>query len=289
MLKNVAPPSFRKKTKPLYKDSLLGTVIGLSGLISLGVFIIAICYYAFMLEPNPETTMFDCGGHSCLDLYYKLSGCRFPDVYNGAFQLKQPSWANGDAKYASPGEVGIPDTSASPLNRRFLEASEGENQDGGDSSNQDGGDSSNQDGGDSSSNQNGGDSSNQNGGDSSSNQNGGDSNQNGGDSSSNQGASPCEPKDGASYFIIAGQHSGAPNALENILVRLKYARTDPFSVLNLSWTTATLAWTFSMTGFSLVLPYLGDKYMNPEAITPGAPTEVEIVDKDDVSTLTPTE
>merc|ERR1712080_210679 len=126
---------------------------------------------------------------------------------------------------------------------------------------------------------------NQNGGDSSSNQNGGDSNQNGGDSSSK----PCEPKDGASYFIIAGQHSGAPNALENILVRLKYARTDPFSVLNLSWTTATLAWTFSMTGFSLVLPYLGDKYMNPEAITPGAPTEVEIVDKDDVSTLTPTE
>jgi len=246
MLKSAAPPMFRKKTKPLYKDSLLGTVIGISGLISLGVFIIAICYYALMMEPSPETTMYDCGGNSCLDLYYHLSGCKFPDVYNGAFRLLQPSWAEGDAKYASAGEIGITDSSASPgvsttttttaaasstttSVRRFLEATE-------------------------------------------------------------DPAASCQPKDGGSYFIIAGQHSGAENSLENILVRLKYTRTDPFSVLNLSWTTATLAWTFCMTGFSLVLPYLGKNYLNPEAVTPAGPTEVEIVDKDDdLSAMTPKE
>jgi len=247
MLRNAVPPMFRKKTKPLYKDSLLGTVIGLSGTIALGVFIIAICYYAIMLEPSPETTMFDCGGNSCLDLYYHLSGCKFPDVYNGQFKLMQPSWEEGDALFASAGEVGIPDSSAAPgvstsstttsaapssttSVRRFLEATE-------------------------------------------------------------DPAASCIPKDSSagrpsSYFIIAGQHSGAENSLENILVRLKYARTDPFSVLNLSWTTATLAWTFMMTGFSLVLPYLGDRFMNPEALSPSVPKEVEIVDKDDVSAST---
>jgi len=246
-MKSAIPDMFRKKTKPLYKDSLLGTVIGISGLIAVGVFIIAVCYYALMLEPSPETTMFDCGGNSCLDLYYHLSGCKFPDVYNGAFRLKQPSWEEGDAKYASAGEIGIFDSSAnpgvsttatasssttssttttSPSVRRFL----------------------------------------------------------------NDPAANCQPKDGGSYFIIAGQHSGAENSLENILVRLKYTRTDPFSVLNLSWTTATLAWTFCMTGFSLVLPYLGKNYLNPEAVTPAGPTEVEIVDKDDdLSAMTPKE
>jgi len=242
-MKSAVPDMFRKKTKPLYKDSLLGTVIGISGLIAVGVFIIAVCYYALILEPSPETTMFDCGGNSCLDLYYHLSGCKFPDVYNGAFKLIQPSWEEGDAKYASAGEIGIFDSSAnpgvsttatasssttssttttSPSVRRFL----------------------------------------------------------------NDPAANCQPKDGGSYFIIAGQHSGAENSLENILVRLKYARTDPFSVLNLSWTTATLAWTFMMTGFSLVLPYLGDRFMNPEALSPSVPKEVEIVDKDDVSAST---
>jgi len=247
MLRNAAPPMFRKKTKPLYKDSLLATVIGLSGTIALGVFIIAICYYAIMLEPSPETTMFDCGGNSCLDLYHHLTGCKFPDVYNGQFKLMQPSWKEGDAAFASAGEVGIPDSSAAPgvstsstttsaapssttSVRRFLEATD---------------------------------------------------------------AASCIPKDSSagrpsSYFIIAGQHSGAENSLENILVRLKYSRTDPFSVLNLSWTTATLAWTFSMTGFSLLLPYIaGDKFLNPEAMSPANPKEVEMVEKDDLeSSLT---
>lgn len=230
MLSKALPNSFRKQPKPLYKESLLGKVLWTSALISVGVFIFSICYYTLMLEPSPKTEMFDCRGGSCVDLYFKMSGCTWPDVYNGAFSMKQPSSSHGDAKYASKGETGIPDWPDTGRRRVLQNANSNNNADPADSD------------------------------------------------ASGASTSKCEPKDGASYFIIAGQHNRAANALENILVRIEYARFDVFSVLNLSWTSATLAWTLSMTGFSMLLPCLSDRYLNPTAKSPTIVVEEQLTE-----------
>jgi len=210
MLSKALPNSFRKQPNALYKDSLLGKGLGTSAFISVGVFIFSICYYTLMLEPSPQTELFDCRGGSCVDVYFKMTGCKWPDVYNGEFSLTQPLWRRGDAKYASEFETGIEDWPQIRTNAKSNNNADPEDSD-----------------------------------------------------ASGASTSKCEPKDGASYFIIAGQNNGAADALENILVRIESSKLDVFSVLNLSWTSATLAWTLSMTGFALLLFCLGDRYLNP--------------------------
>lgn len=223
MLSKAIPNSFHKQPKP-FKDSLLAKVLGTSAFIAVGVFIFSICYYTLILEPSPQTELFDCRGGSCVDVYFKMSGCRWPDVYDGTLSLTQPSYSHGDAKYASAGETGI--TSWPKLGtgrRRALYIRNGNSNNNADPADSD---------------------------------------------ASGASTSKCESKDGATYFIIAGQNNGAANALENILVRIEHSKLDVFSVLNLSWTSATLAWTLSMTGLSLLLSCLGERYLNPTAKSP---------------------
>jgi len=75
----------------------------------------------------------------------------------------------------------------------------------------------------------------------------------------------CEPSDG-NYWIIAGQHYGAEESLENVLVRVTGYEFDVWSIVNLSWNAATMTWTVSSVVFSLILGLQGDRYVHPEIL-----------------------
>jgi len=70
----------------------------------------------------------------------------------------------------------------------------------------------------------------------------------------------CEPQNG-NYWIIAGQHYGAEQSLENVLVQVSGYELDLWSVVNLSWNAASMTWTFSSAIFSLILGLGGDRFV----------------------------
>jgi len=80
--------------------------------------------------------------------------------------------------------------------------------------------------------------------------------------------SDCEPEEG-NYWIIAGQHYGAGNSLENVLVRVTDYDFDLWSVVNLSWNAASMTWTLSSAIFSLLLGLGGDRFLHPAIMQGG--------------------
>lgn len=88
----------------------------------------------------------------------------------------------------------------------------------------------------------------------------------------------CEPENG-NYWIIAGQHYGAENSLENVLVRVTDYEFDMWSVINLSWNAASMTWTFSSAMFSLILSFGGDRFLNAQ-LDKGDVVEMDKSDED---------
>lgn len=80
--------------------------------------------------------------------------------------------------------------------------------------------------------------------------------------------SDCEPQ-GGNYWIIAGQHYGAENSLENVLVQVSGYDFDLWSVVNLSWNAASMTWTLSSAIFSLLLGLGGDRFLHPAIMQGG--------------------
>jgi len=250
-----APAGFRQKTKILYKESIIVKIMGTSACLALTAFLMAIIYYTVLLERSAETTLFDCGGGSCRDLYKEKSGCDWGTLYSDSFKFTQHDHDDHNNGVNQ-------DQNQDQNNQDHQNQDQNQDQNNQDHQNQD---DQNQDHSDEN--------------------NGrrrlvhkirGADNFSVADKESLENLAVhggmrriladdgCEPKDKGNYWVIAGQHYAAGPSIENILVQLKHAGDDMWSIINLSWTAATLTWTLSSVAFSLLLPWCGDSLLHPE-------------------------
>jgi len=230
MLKSVVPEQYRQKAPLTYKDSVVYKILVLSALMSVGTFCIALVYYIEVVEPSPTTNMFDCGGMSCKGMYKELSGCEWPTFYSGEFRFTTID----DDHHAD--EYSHGDEEDWFGRRRILREDdywqednhwqEDDHQQEDDHRQED------------------------------------DHQQ---EDDHWQEDDQCEPK-GGNYWIIAGQHYGAGQSLENVLVRVSDYEFDIWSVVNLSWNAASMTWTLSSVLFSLILGLGGDRFVHPEIL-----------------------
>lgn len=234
MLKSSIPEQYRQKAPLLYKDSVIYRILVLSALMSLTTFCVALVYYVAILEPSPTTNLYDCGGGTCKDRYESLSGCQWPAFYSGSFQFTTVDEGGNphDGDFEA-GHVGDAHNDDGNFEGGYHEDAENENH--------------------------------------MVNENDpfGDAHQPwAGGRRILQEDSDCEPQ-GGNYWIIAGQHYGAGNSLENVLVQVSGYDFDIWSVVNLSWNAASMTWTLSSVIFSVLLGLGGDRFLDPAILQGG--------------------